>query len=184
MDKILTEQNIDIKGDHLNWLRWNLLIINSELDAYQQSMLIGENIHKSISILKDGIEVIVEKYFRLSEAEKSISNGYEQAYKFASRRNDARLFQQAGRLFKNYINLLKIKYYIDKLDKEGVTLAQLYSEADFLVSKLSNIDKQLAEAIKNITELYDEFIKSDSDSQTNRTGLYYCGRVKARSRTY
>jgi hypothetical protein len=165
LDKILTEQNIDIKGDHLNWLRWNLLIINSELDAYQQSMLNGENIHISISILKDGIEVIVEKYFRLSEAEKSISNEYEQAYKFASRRNDARLFQQAGRLFKNYINLLKIKYYIDKLDK-GVTLAQLYSEADFLVSKLSNIDKQLAEDIKNITELYDEFIKYDSDSRT------------------
>jgi hypothetical protein len=129
-------------------------------------MLICENVHRSISILKDDIKLIVEKYFRLSEAEKSISNEYEQAYKFASRRNDARLFQQAGRLSKNYINLLKNKYYIDKLDKESVTLAQLYSEADFLVSKLSNIDKQLAEDIKNIIKLYDELIKSDSDSRT------------------
>jgi hypothetical protein len=132
------------------------------LNRYLENLQNDDGICKRIIKLINDIKLIMVRYFQLSESEKSISNEYVHSYNIASRRNNPVPIQQSGRLYKNYIKILTDKYHIENLDSD-ITHEQLYEQGEFLVSKLSGINDQLADDIVKITKNFKEFVESDCD---------------------
>jgi hypothetical protein len=183
--KITTAKDLNERLDYLDFIRWNQLLIDTQLDEYQENaQLVGSvaDLKNAISLLKNSMSSIMIDYFKLSFTEKGISNEYIHAFRIAFG-NDKELantngskkstfYIHTGRLFINYLNILVKKYYVEKLDRYNIKFEDLKEEAYLLISELIDINEyecwRVSMDIKNGLKAYEDFRKSDAEYQVEQ----------------
>jgi hypothetical protein len=153
--KIQDMPNSNDTRHYIDYIRWNMDIINDKLEQYKRVSNV-EPLFPLIEVSKNCIKSVADEYFQLSESEKAISNQYIDAYSRAQRpgTQNRNVYIHTARLYMNYINLLKNRYYVNKTDRENVTFSQLDSEANYLINILNSIDRGIVSNIKLANEAY------------------------------
>jgi hypothetical protein len=180
LNKITTANDLNERLDYLDFIRWNQLLIDTQLDEYQENaQLVGSvaYLKNAISLLKNSMSSIMQKYFKLSHTEKGICNEYIHAFQIAFVNNKgltntngskkSTFYIHTGRLFINYLNILAKNYYVEKLDRDNITFEDLEEEAYLLIFKLIDIDeykcRRIIMDIKSVLKAYEDFRKLDAE---------------------
>lgn len=168
LDKINSLPEGDIKRNYLDYLRWNNLIILTQLYSFSEIAHL-HSLLPEIKNCEENIETTIESYFRLNSEERGVSNQYVHALNVAKDlkirpvgaekdlKNLTRALQHTGRLLINYVNYLLIRGYSQKLDRTDITYVELKNEAVFVITELQNLDDNLALDITRTLELYEQF---------------------------
>uniref|UniRef100_A0A914PK33 Uncharacterized protein n=1 Tax=Panagrolaimus davidi TaxID=227884 RepID=A0A914PK33_9BILA len=163
----------DTRRNFLDWLRWNKLLIVTELLQYKEDY--GSVYGLAIDGITTRLFKLLETAFVLTEAEKGESNEYAQAFAIIQRKEEAfqnvslLLVQQASRLLINYINLLTRKCYTKTFDRIDYSFQTLQGEVDYLVTALKRSnDYQLANTVEDTYKAYCEFCEIDEKAMAEQ----------------
>ena len=166
LSRISQLENCATQHFYLDWLRWNLDVILNEV-LHFENVNTKEDAKQCIEAAKQAIMQTFRTHFQLTEIEKAISNQYVHSYELINRsgRLKKTVIINTGKIFINYVDLLKKRYYIENLDRENVTFAQLNAEADFLVEKLKgdNYDLSLGTRVEYMKVMYENFRSMDRE---------------------
>uniref|UniRef100_A0AC34FSX2 Uncharacterized protein n=1 Tax=Panagrolaimus sp. ES5 TaxID=591445 RepID=A0AC34FSX2_9BILA len=159
----------DTRRNFLDWLRWNKLLIMTELLQFKEEF--GGAYGLAIDGLTTRLFKLLDTAFVLTEAEKGESNEYAQAFAIIQRKEESfqsvsvLLVQQASRLLINYINLLTRKCYTKTFDRVDYSFQTLQGEVDYLVTALKRSnDYHLASTVEDTYKAYCEFCEIDEKS--------------------
>jgi hypothetical protein len=153
----------DIKRNYLNYLRWNNLIISTQLDDFAEIAHLQNLLTSEIETCQEKIKTTIKSYFELNNEEKGLCNQYVHALSLAKdlKKRPGTLYtkalQHTGRLLINYLNFLQIRGYNQKLDRMDTTFEQLKNEVEFVKTELRGLDDALASDIKDSIKLYEDF---------------------------
>uniref|UniRef100_A0AC34RFV0 Uncharacterized protein n=1 Tax=Panagrolaimus sp. JU765 TaxID=591449 RepID=A0AC34RFV0_9BILA len=166
LSKIQSVSKEDAKIHYLDYIRWNRDIIETELD-YFKCIEHLQHIVPNITECQENFESIISNHCQLTTEDESIVNQYIHSYERVERfsRKFGKTYklalQHTGRLFINYINILKNRGYIKKFDRQGITFDDLKKQAEFLIAGLKHVDDDLRKNIEEAFKLYEEYCEFD-----------------------
>uniref|UniRef100_A0AC34QAD1 Uncharacterized protein n=1 Tax=Panagrolaimus sp. JU765 TaxID=591449 RepID=A0AC34QAD1_9BILA len=164
--EIIISSNEETKIHYLDYIRWNRDIIAGQLD-YFKCIPHLQDFRSIITDYGNVCKEIIEKNFQLTYEEESIVNQYVHAYECVRRYDNKyresykKALQHTGRLFINYINILKTRGYTKELDRDDVTFEDFQNEAKDLVKRLKDVDVYLKKNVQEAFELFKEYREFD-----------------------
>uniref|UniRef100_A0AC34RSM9 Uncharacterized protein n=1 Tax=Panagrolaimus sp. JU765 TaxID=591449 RepID=A0AC34RSM9_9BILA len=187
ISKIQSVSKDDVKIHYLDYIRWNRDIIELELD-YFKCISHLEHIVPSIAECQKNFESIIKDHFQFNADDESIANQYVHSYECVERFNRKfgkaykKALQHTGRLFINYVNILKNRGYTKKLDRQGITFEDFKKEAEFLIAGLKHLDDNLRKDIEETFKCYEEYCEFDDGYAKTNDGLIFKALELAHSR--
>uniref|UniRef100_A0AC34RFC5 Uncharacterized protein n=1 Tax=Panagrolaimus sp. JU765 TaxID=591449 RepID=A0AC34RFC5_9BILA len=164
--KIIRCPDEETKIHYLDYIRWNRDIIAGQLD-YFKCIPHLQNYVLRINDCESTCQSILEKNFRLTIEEESIVNQYVHAYERVQRYSNKygesykKALQHTGRLFINYLDILKTRGYTRELDRDDVTFEDFQNEAKDLVTRLKDVDVYLKKSVQEAFELFKDYREFD-----------------------
>lgn len=149
----------DESDTYFNYLRWNRKAINGEFDNFLQHPCM----EKHREILNASYQLFdncMKEFYGFTHADMSIINEHTHICDMiSSRRRQPRkaLLLQAGRLFANFINILKSRYYDE--DTTDIQFADIEMQAGVIIEKLSTEHPQEANKVKGVYEDFNNWTK-------------------------
>uniref|UniRef100_A0AC34QDK7 Uncharacterized protein n=1 Tax=Panagrolaimus sp. JU765 TaxID=591449 RepID=A0AC34QDK7_9BILA len=164
------------KGCYLDYLRWNQNIIRAKLHFFKNIPHLQDMIR--ITEFENDFKLIFEENFQLTTEDKGIVNQYVHAYECVRRYDENEAgkkyklaLQHSGRLFINYVNILKTRGYTRKLDRDDVTFEDVQKVAKDLVTRLKDVDVNLKNSVQETFELFKDYREFDDGCATTNDEL-------------
>uniref|UniRef100_A0AC34RT42 Uncharacterized protein n=1 Tax=Panagrolaimus sp. JU765 TaxID=591449 RepID=A0AC34RT42_9BILA len=166
--KIIRSSNEETKTHYLDYIRWNRDIIAGQLDDFKCIPHL-QYFFPTITEYENVCKEIIEENFQLATEDKGIVNQYVHAYECVQRFNENEkcgkkyklALQHTGKLFINYVNILKTHGYTKELDRHDVTFADFQNEAKDLVIRLEDVDDELKKDVEEAFELFKDYCEFD-----------------------
>uniref|UniRef100_A0AC34Q9N1 Uncharacterized protein n=1 Tax=Panagrolaimus sp. JU765 TaxID=591449 RepID=A0AC34Q9N1_9BILA len=165
--KIHSLSDDETKAYYLDHIRWNRNTIDAELQYFKNIQHLQDMIR--ITEFEKDFKSIFEKNFQLTIEEESIVNRYVHVYKGIQRYNKngqcrkkyEHALQHTGRLFINYVNILRTRGYTKELDRHNVTFESFQDEARDLITRLEDVDDNLKKSVQETFKLFKDYREFD-----------------------
>uniref|UniRef100_A0AC34QA91 Uncharacterized protein n=1 Tax=Panagrolaimus sp. JU765 TaxID=591449 RepID=A0AC34QA91_9BILA len=146
---------------YLDYVRWNRDIIDAEFNHFKCIPDL-QNIIR-ITEYENVCKSIFEKYFQLTTNEKRIVRQYVEDIKCVKRyakpyeKSCKLALKHTGRLFINYVNILRTRGYTKELDRHNVTFENFQDKARDLITRLEDVDDNLKTKVREAFESFKDY---------------------------